>query len=84
MKSMRDTMKSSLQSEAPPCQFGGGCRNGSTAVANLMARAQVDIGFACGLSVIQLFIDVQTAFAAMIRALAIPCDASDAVFLERL
>eukprot|EP00973_Karenia_brevis_P013866 1881058-Karenia_brevis.AAC.1 len=49
-----------------------------------MARAQFDIARLLSTCAIALFLDVKTAFASMIRALAIPYDAPDSVFLERL
>eukprot|EP00973_Karenia_brevis_P012041 1635266-Karenia_brevis.AAC.1 len=84
MSSSREAMRPHLQRTVNASQFGGGCNTGSTAVAHLQARAQVDYGLANGKSVIQLFVDVCTAFAAMARALAVPCECTDGAFFEKL
>eukprot|EP00973_Karenia_brevis_P042284 5851918-Karenia_brevis.AAC.1 len=84
MSSSRNRMKGYLNDFVHESQFGGGCNTGSTAVCHLNARAQVDLALSSGQCVIQLYIDVRTAFAAMLRALAVPCNTSDAVFFERL
>eukprot|EP00973_Karenia_brevis_P080634 11186048-Karenia_brevis.AAC.2 len=62
---------------SPSCQYGGGCHSGSTAVANLLARTHTCIGVSSKMSVIQLFIDLKTAFATMVKALAVPLESED-------
>eukprot|EP00973_Karenia_brevis_P067526 9394035-Karenia_brevis.AAC.1 len=84
MAGMRRKNKQSLDRTMPPSQFGGGCNSGSTTVANLLARTHAALAILKGLCLIQLFIDVKTAFASMVKALAIPMDCTDAVFFERL
>eukprot|EP00973_Karenia_brevis_P016508 2260668-Karenia_brevis.AAC.1 len=79
---MRCALKGPLENIVPECQFGGGCNTGATSVAHLLARAQVDLAIQGGVCVIQWFLDVKTAFAAMLRSLAIPYDAPDPIFFE--
>ena len=62
----------------------GGCNQGSTSAAHLHARAYIDIAVLNKLSLLAYFVDVKTAFASMLWALAIPLHTSDAAFCERL
>eukprot|EP00973_Karenia_brevis_P048813 6771363-Karenia_brevis.AAC.1 len=62
----------------------GGCNSGSTAVAHVAASAFADYASSHSLCAIQFFLDVKTAFASMLRFLAVPLDSYDAPMLERL
>ena len=64
--------------------MGGGCNQGSMSAAHLHARAFIDIAVLQNLSLLAYFVDVRTAFASMLWALAITLQTSDAAFCERL
>ena len=82
---LRSTASPFLDASSPPGQYGGGCHSGSTASAHLLSRAFIDMALAQGYSLVQLYVDVTTAFATMTRALALPMgDQSDFALIERL
>ena len=82
---LRTTASPFLDASSPPGQYGGGCHSGSTASAHLLSRAFSDIAIAQGYSLVQLYVDVTTAFATMARALALPMgNQSDFALIERL
>eukprot|EP00973_Karenia_brevis_P022020 3026367-Karenia_brevis.AAC.1 len=81
---MRSKIAATASNEIPATQFGGGFNSGSCPLAHLLARAQFDMALDRSLSLILFFIDVKTAFAAMVRSLAIPCDISDGILLDKL
>ena len=80
----RERLAPSLNSHTIGSQYGGGSHGGSTAIAHLFARSQVEHASCLNLSCIQIYIDVVTAFASMVRSLAVPLDSSDAVLFEKL
>eukprot|EP00973_Karenia_brevis_P005939 808428-Karenia_brevis.AAC.1 len=49
-----------------------------------MARSQACIGLASGQSVIMYFVDMNVAFASMLKSIAIPMHASDESFFKAL
>jgi hypothetical protein len=75
---MRDRCTATMTSSTKLGCHGGSIKCGSKDVPN------PDLAAVQGLSCILLYVDVQTAFASMVRSLAIPMQASDHVFLERL
>eukprot|EP00973_Karenia_brevis_P093210 12416227-Karenia_brevis.AAC.1 len=73
-----------MEEDASCSQFGGGCNGGSTGVAQLGARAWSYVAVACSKSLVEFYLDVKTAFAAMARSLVIPMGQSDAAFFDKL
>ena len=65
-------------------QFGGGFNNGSTAIAHLSLRAFIEVAEVLGLSLALLFVDVKSAFASVVRRLAVPIPDSDEQWISRL
>ena len=58
MSSLRSQLSPSLQQATIPTQFGGGCNGGSTTIAHLLAKAQVEHGLTMHRMCIRLFVDV--------------------------
>ena len=65
-------------------QFGSGLNGGSTEVAHLMLKAYFDYASAKKQMMGALFVDISTAFAAMVRSVIFPMPASDEVLLKKL
>ena len=66
-------------------QLGARFNNhGSTATGHLMARAYVDVAQVRKVSVALLFVDLRSAFASVVRTLAVPTGVSDDVWRQRL
>ena len=62
----------------------GGLSNGCTALVNLQARAFVSVAEVQNVCLALIFIDVRSAFASVVRRVALPASASDAVWRCRL
>ena len=65
-------------------QKGAGMNHGCTAIVNVQARAFVSVAEVQKVCVAPLFIDVKSAFASVVRRVALPANASDEVWRQRL
>ena len=65
-------------------QYGSGLNDGSTELAHLYLRAQLEAAEAKGMCGIAFFVDVSTAFASVSRSLLIPTECSRALLVEKL
>eukprot|EP00973_Karenia_brevis_P029464 4064081-Karenia_brevis.AAC.1 len=65
MSRLRSSLVGPLGAAAGDGQYGGGCNSGSTGVAHLKARTFSGVALTLSSCLVQFFLDVKTAFAAM-------------------
>ena len=81
---LRPRMLPIVEKIAGTSQFGSGLNTGATDVAHVLVRAYTDVAQLLKLSLGLLFVDLSTAFASVVRALALPTDVTDSDWRAKL